>query len=318
MTMLRVSVTIITRNRGHQLTRCLRSLLAQTVRPFEVLVVDNASVDNTQEVCKKYSYRLPLRWVREERVGIPFARNACLRQAHGEVIAFLDDDCTASSNWVDVIQKHFVSFPATVGVVGVTENATPRNVYACVEYAYYRRLLLRAAGGGYRPSRLTFIGLIDFKNAAYRRGFMRQFRFSSRVPYGDVGNEDVALGKILLATNKLIYLNPLLRVKHQFSRSLSRLAVRNFWVGFADRVLLDGFGLDLRVSAASAVTARWITDLWRQSRVLPSPWQRFYFGLLCLGYPLCSRAGRWLAWATRILSVPIRIPPRGQLILGRR
>ena len=88
----RVSVVIPTRNRQHLLPFAVRSVLDQTFRDLEVLVVDDASEDRTSDVVAGFSDGR-VRYLRQDpRQGGAAARNAGVRASRGDFIAFLDDD----------------------------------------------------------------------------------------------------------------------------------------------------------------------------------------------------------------------------------
>ena len=102
---LTVSVVVCTRDRPEPLERALRSLTALTPAPDEVLVVDNAPTGSqTRDVV----LRCPdVRYVLEPRPGLSAARNAGLRAAGGEVVAFTDDDVTVHPAWVGRLREAF-------------------------------------------------------------------------------------------------------------------------------------------------------------------------------------------------------------------
>jgi len=88
--MPRVSVVITSYNRAKFLPECLESVLSQTFRDFEVLVIDDGSTDNTPDLMR--SYGPPVRYIRQMNQGLPAARNRGIELACGEYIAFLDSD----------------------------------------------------------------------------------------------------------------------------------------------------------------------------------------------------------------------------------
>lgn len=90
MTRDSVSVVIPAYNAGRYLGEALDSVLAQTLPPREVLVVDDGSTDDTPEVCARYSGRV--RYARQENAGVSAARNAGLAAATGEFVALMDAD----------------------------------------------------------------------------------------------------------------------------------------------------------------------------------------------------------------------------------
>ena len=98
-----IAAIICTHNREQYLGDSLDSLLAQDYDDFEVLVVDNASSDRTQEIVKA---RLPnprLRYVFEETLGLSAARNRGAKETKAEILAYLDDDAIASPQWLQVL-----------------------------------------------------------------------------------------------------------------------------------------------------------------------------------------------------------------------
>lgn len=92
MTSVLVSVVIPTYNRAEILGRSISSVLDQSYRPIEVIIVDDGSTDHTDEVLASFGDRI--RSVRQKNAGPSAARNAGVAMASGEIIAFLDSDDT--------------------------------------------------------------------------------------------------------------------------------------------------------------------------------------------------------------------------------
>jgi len=103
-----VTVIIATRNRGAALADVLERLRLQdtsAVFTFDVLVVDNGSSDETAHVAQERHRTLPvpLRYLREERVGRPHALNAGIAFAVAPVFAFTDDDTVPTPGWLHTL-----------------------------------------------------------------------------------------------------------------------------------------------------------------------------------------------------------------------
>ena len=92
--MPKVSVIIPTYNRAEYLPDAIDSVLAQTFRDFEVIIIDDGSTDNTREIIEKYIKRYPqiIRPFYQMNSGASVARNKGIEEARGEYIAFLDSD----------------------------------------------------------------------------------------------------------------------------------------------------------------------------------------------------------------------------------
>lgn len=118
-----VSVVVPTFNRARALEDALLSLAVQDYPPekFEVIVVDNASADETRQLVARVAAenreRLTLKYVPEERRGLVFARHTGAARAAGEILLFTDDDAILDPNWISAVAKVYCLYPG-VGAVG--------------------------------------------------------------------------------------------------------------------------------------------------------------------------------------------------------
>lgn len=112
-----MTVAVCTRDRPELLARLLHSIAGQSREPHEVLIVDNAPAsERTRELVRG---KFPLcRYVREPVPGLDFARNRALREATGTVLAFIDDDAVAESNWVEATEQVFADNPRIAACMG--------------------------------------------------------------------------------------------------------------------------------------------------------------------------------------------------------
>lgn len=86
----KVSVVIPAFNAEEFITETIDSVLAQTYRDYEIIVVDDGSVDNTAELVRQFGN--PVRYIKTENRGPSHARNVGIREAQGQYVAFLDAD----------------------------------------------------------------------------------------------------------------------------------------------------------------------------------------------------------------------------------
>lgn len=113
-----ISVVVCTRNRPENLAGCLAALRLQQCPPGEIIVVDNAPAD---ERTKETATAWGVRYVREDRPGLDFARNCGFRSASHPIVAYVDDDARPAGDWVAVLAAAF----ATHRVAAVTGNVAP-------------------------------------------------------------------------------------------------------------------------------------------------------------------------------------------------
>jgi glycosyltransferase involved in cell wall biosynthesis len=85
-----VSVIIPTFNRAHFLGEAIESVLNQTYKSIEIIVIDDGSTDNTKTIIEQYLDRVKYFYI--QHAGISHARNEGLKRATGEFISFLDSD----------------------------------------------------------------------------------------------------------------------------------------------------------------------------------------------------------------------------------
>jgi glycosyltransferase involved in cell wall biosynthesis len=86
--MPKVSVIIPTYNRAHLITETIESVITQTFRDFEIIVIDDGSTDNTGFIASAF----PVRYLRQENRGVSSALNKGIEMAQGEYITFLGSD----------------------------------------------------------------------------------------------------------------------------------------------------------------------------------------------------------------------------------
>jgi glycosyltransferase involved in cell wall biosynthesis len=118
---LHISAIICTHNRHGYLRKAIRSLVEQSLNDelYEILVVDNASVDDTKNiVLNDFAGVRNLRYLYEPVLGLSQARNTGWQEARGEYVAYLDDDAIASPTWLETIREVFRSVEPQPGCVG--------------------------------------------------------------------------------------------------------------------------------------------------------------------------------------------------------
>lgn len=117
-----ISIIIPAYNETRTIEAVLRSALNQTIK-CEVIVVDDGSTDGTKELVSKY----PVKIISTKRQGPGHARNIGVKNANGQIIAFIDADETIESNFIEVCITHFKN-PRTA-VVFPTEHFVSTNSF---------------------------------------------------------------------------------------------------------------------------------------------------------------------------------------------
>jgi glycosyltransferase involved in cell wall biosynthesis len=129
---LRFSVIVCAHNEAQYLSACLHSLLAQSRLPDEIMVVNNASTDDTRAV----ALAVPrVRVVDEARKGLVIARETGRVVASGDVLVYVDADCRAPVNWLAHVERRFLNDPRLLALSGP---------YRFYDWDWWGRLLIRA------------------------------------------------------------------------------------------------------------------------------------------------------------------------------
>jgi glycosyltransferase involved in cell wall biosynthesis len=142
-----VSVIVCTRNRSPALAQLLDSLTRLGIPndlSWELVVVDNGSIDGTALLLDSFACRLPVRRIFEGRKGLSRARNAGLAAARGAILAFTDDDCFPSPDWLGNVVREFELHPELAGLGGRVELHDPRDFPITIRTSRAREALTSA------------------------------------------------------------------------------------------------------------------------------------------------------------------------------
>ena len=114
-----ITAIVCAYNEALHLPVCIFSLLAQSRPPDEIIVVNNASTDDTGQVAREIARCVPsVRVVDEPAKGLVVARETARRAAHGSVLAYVDADCRAPLRWLERVEAQFAAAPNAVAVTG--------------------------------------------------------------------------------------------------------------------------------------------------------------------------------------------------------
>ena len=108
--MIKVSVVIPAYNHASFLQKTIESVLAQTWRDYEIIVVDDGSQDATPAVAAQFG--AALRYIRQANRGMAATRNTGIQAASGELISFLDDDDLWLPDYLATVVPHFQADPS--------------------------------------------------------------------------------------------------------------------------------------------------------------------------------------------------------------
>jgi glycosyltransferase involved in cell wall biosynthesis len=116
---VRVTVCLATRNRGEAIGPTLASLLELDHESFEVVIVDQSEGDTAVRTFRRLvGTDDRFTFLQSDTVGLSVARNIATAVAHGEILAFTDDDCVVPKDWLGAIEELFTEHPEVMMICG--------------------------------------------------------------------------------------------------------------------------------------------------------------------------------------------------------
>ncbi|MBN2063112.1 MAG: mycofactocin biosynthesis glycosyltransferase MftF [Deltaproteobacteria bacterium] len=224
-----VSVIIPVRNRPEAISGCLESLrfVDYPEDKLEVLVVDDASTDNTPDVVSAF----PVRLIRlEKNRHASFCRNFAARLAGGDILAFLDSDCMADRFWLKEIIPIF-NDPATGAAGGLVDSCYDKKGLDRYEKVM-SSLNMGCRSRSSREGDLFFY--VPSCNLLVRRGVFHELEGFKE---DQVVGEDVDLCWRLQDKGHNLEYRPSGRVYHRHRNKLSDFCARRFDYGTSEPIL---------------------------------------------------------------------------------
>ncbi|MBN1118316.1 MAG: glycosyltransferase [Bacteroidales bacterium] len=219
-----VSVIICARNEAQNLERNLRFVLEQNYPDFEVIVVDDCSTDNTDEVLGIYltKYKnlktttIPLD--RKFSHGKKLAVTVGIKSATNENLIFTDADCTPESeNWLGTMQRHFLKKDIVLGYGGYEYSRGILN-----NYIRYDALTIAMQYLGFARAGIPYMGI--GRNLGYKKSLFFQNKGFAK-HYGVLsGDDDLFVNEVSNKKNTTITINP-----ESFTRSVPKATWSEFF-----------------------------------------------------------------------------------------
>jgi glycosyltransferase involved in cell wall biosynthesis len=243
-----LSVVVPVRNDPERLRACLGGLRASTLREHEVIVVDDASTDDTAEVAASLGARV----IRQaERTGPAAARNRGVAEARADYVMFVDADVCVHPDTLARVMAGFAEDPRTDALFG-SYDLTPGSPNFLSQYKnlFHHYVHQRAA---------VVASTFWSGCGAIRRGvFLEAGGFSAE--YRRPAIEDIELGARLVRAGRRIVLRKDVQATHLKRWTLGGLLKADVWdrgVPWTELILREGRGLpnDLNLKTAERVSA---------------------------------------------------------------
>jgi glycosyltransferase involved in cell wall biosynthesis len=215
-----ITVAICTYNRADRLSELITAVRNQEcLIPFEILVVDNNSNDNTQLAVRQLIGLdgAPLRYVKEVKQGIVHARNRAIEETHGAYLAFIDDDEIPGPRWleaaVDALEREEAD--CVGGEIRVRLAAMRRPSWLDEELLGFLGQVSHSPVPFWITDRSTAVwsGNIAYRTSVFSKGLRFDCRYN-REGEGIGGGEDSIMFRTLLESGAKIRYRPDMLIEH--------------------------------------------------------------------------------------------------------
>jgi glycosyltransferase involved in cell wall biosynthesis len=125
---LTLTIVIPVYNEERYLKSCLEAVAGQTIKPDEVIVVDNNSTDSTAKIAKRFDF---VKLIREPKQGVSYSARRGFNGAKSDIIGRIDGDTILPPYWVERVKKDFAKegVAATTGPVSYYDMPFPKTNY---------------------------------------------------------------------------------------------------------------------------------------------------------------------------------------------
>lgn len=198
--MKKISVVVTVYNVEAYLERCLKSLVEQTLKDIEIIVVNDGSPDNSQKIISKYAKDYPdlIKAYKIKNRGLGGARNYALEKCSGEFILFVDSDDYVDSNMAEVMYKKAKKEKSDIVICGynVVNEETNKVIETVSAYSQVEEK---------NPMFSLLFGKTAVWNKLYKASLIKNndIKFRSRIWYEDV---DFSF-KVILEAKKISFID---------------------------------------------------------------------------------------------------------------
>lgn len=213
---MRFSIIIPVYNVEKYIGRCMETVMGQSFRDYEVIVVDDETPDNSMKIVEEYAERYPgqIHMIHQKNTRQGGARNRGVREAKGEYILFVDSDDYVSTDMLKIADEKLRQNPCDILVfqhMSVTEDEKPLTTGSFGSLT----------PGVYNPKETT--ELVKLSCEPWRKAFLRTFYVNSGVEFPEkILYEDTVTRVLMAKADKVVLCNDILYYYVQSSNSSIR------------------------------------------------------------------------------------------------
>ena len=218
----KITVIVPVYNVENYLEKCLDSLINQTYKNLEIIVINDASTDNSGEICQEYAQKdNRIVYIEKENGGLSDARNVGLDKMTGSYVTFIDSDDWVELDYVEILYKKIIEYQADISVGNYYSYNEDEETYYFHIYgdSYYEKVYdnISIFENLYESQEMKSFALISAWGKLYKAKLFDYLRFDK----GKLGEDGYFNQKMYLSVNKVVYLNKGLYAYRQRSGSIT-------------------------------------------------------------------------------------------------
>ena len=219
----KITVIVPVYNVENYLNKCLDSLINQTYKNLEIIVINDGSTDNSGKICQEYAQKdNRIIYIEKENGGQSEARNMGLDRMTGSYVTFVDSDDWVEPDYVEVLYNKLIEYQADIAVGNYYSYNEQEGIFYFHIFgnSYYEKVYDNVSifENFYESEHMKNFALICVGGKLYKSDLFRELRFE----VGKLGEDGYLNQKIYLLAEKTIYLNAGLYAYRQREGSSSR------------------------------------------------------------------------------------------------
>lgn len=219
----KITVIVPVYNVENYLNKCLDSLINQTYKNLEIIVINDGSTDNSGKICQEYAQKdNRIIYIEKENGGQSEARNMGLDRMTGSYVTFVDSDDWVEPDYVEVLYNKLIEYQADIAVGNYYSYNEQEGIFYFHIFgsSYYEKVYDNVSifENFYESEHMKNFALLCVGGKLYKADLFRELRFE----VGKLGEDGYLNQKIYLLAEKTIYLNAGLYAYRQREGSSSR------------------------------------------------------------------------------------------------
>ena len=220
----KITVIVPVYNVENYLDKCLDSLVNQTYKNLEIIVINDGSIDNSGIICQEYAQKdNRIVYIEKENGGQSEARNMGLDRMTGSYVTFVDSDDWIELDYVEILYKKITEYQADIAVGNYYSFNETEGMYYFHIFgdSYHEKVYDNVSifENLYESQEMKSFALISVWGKLYKADLVKHLRFD----IGKLGEDGYLNQKIYLLAEKTIYLNKGLYAYRQREGSSSRI-----------------------------------------------------------------------------------------------